>query len=113
MSTAVTLSPATVESLAHGLHADPFAVLSPHEIRRLGASGLAIGTVRPRVASVTVVERTTGRTMPMERIHPEGVFEAFIEGATREDFDYRYRMTWPDGNESELDDPYRYGPVLT
>jgi 1,4-alpha-glucan branching enzyme len=113
MSTAVTLPAATVESLATGMHADPFAVLGPHQVRQNGASGLAVRTVRPDAASVAVVERATGRTVVMERLHPEGVFSGFIEGATREGFDYRYRITWPDGNESELDDPYRYGPVLT
>jgi 1,4-alpha-glucan branching enzyme len=113
MSTAVPLPASTVESLARGMHADPFAVLGPHEIRHRGAPGLSIRAVRPNASSVAVVDRATGRVIEMALVHPEGVFEAFVENATREGFDYRYRISWPDGNESEADDPYRYGPVLT
>ncbi len=49
----------------------------------------------------------------MDRLHQDGVFETFVEGATRDGFDYRYQVTWPSGESSEIDDPYRYGPVLT
>src|SRR5262245_13340948 len=48
---------------------------------------------------------------PMER-HPSGVFEAFF-GATPEIFDYRLRIGYPDGHSVEIDDPYRYGRVIT
>ena len=53
------------------------------------------------------------RLIPMTRLHHEGVFEALLPDATREALDYRLRVTWPDGSEVEIDDPYRYGPVLT
>src|SRR5688572_5350194 len=114
MSTASgTLASRDIDTLATGMHADPFAVLGPHQVRQNGASGLAVRTFRPHAAEIKVVERPGGRTIPMVRLHPEGVFEAWIDGATREGFDYRYRVRWSDGNVSELDDPYRYGPVLT
>jgi 1,4-alpha-glucan branching enzyme len=113
MATTTTLPAETVEALARGLHADPFAVLGPHEVTHNGTSGLAIRTMRPHVASVAVVERPGGRVFPMERVHAEGVYEAVVEGATREGFDYRLRISWADGQEVEVDDPYRYGPVLT
>lgn len=114
MSTAsATLPAATIDALARGMHADPFAVLGPHHVKQNGVSGLAIRAFRPHAASISIVGRAGGRTLPMARLHPEGVFEAFIEGATRDGFDYRLRFTWPDGNETEIDDPYRYGPVLT
>jgi 1,4-alpha-glucan branching enzyme len=114
MSTASgTLASRDIDTLATGMHGDPFAVLGPHQVRQNGASGLAIRTVRPHAAEITVVERPGGRMFPMVRLHQEGVFEAWIDGATREGLDYRYRVRWSDGNVSELDDPYRYGPVLT
>ena len=78
-----------------------------------GTSGLAIRTFRPHAAAIAIVERPTGRVIPMRRLHPEGLFEAWVEGATRDGFDYRYRVRSRDGRETELDDPYRYGPVLT
>ena len=100
MSTAsVTLPAPTIEALARGMHADPFAVLGPHHLKQNGLSGLAIRAFRPHAASMSVVDRNGGRTLPMARLHPEGVFEAFVESATRDWFDYHLRITWSDGNE--------------
>jgi 1,4-alpha-glucan branching enzyme len=114
MSTApATLSETTIAALAHGRHADPFGVLGPHQVLQNGLSGLAIRAFRPHAESMSVVERGAGRVIPMARLHPEGVFEAWVDGATRDGFDYRLRIRWRDGNELDIDDPYRYGPVLT
>src|SRR5688572_21473461 len=101
-TTSGTLASRAIETLANGTHADPFAVLGPHLVRQNGASGLAIRAFRPHAAEITIVERPAGRSIPMAQLHPEGVFEAWIDGATRDGFDYRYRVRWPNGNESEL-----------
>jgi 1,4-alpha-glucan branching enzyme len=110
---AVSLSTTTVESIARGTYADPFAVLGPHLVKQNGLSGVAVRAFRPHALSIAIVDRANGRDIPMERLHHEGVFDGFVDGATRDGFEYRLRVTWPDGNETELDDPYRYGPVLT
>ena len=94
-----TLPPADIDALANGLHPDPFSVLGPHEV----AGGLAIRVFRPNTRGID----------GFARIHPEGVYERIVPEATREAFDYRLRVTWGDGSVSEIDDPYRYGPVLT
>jgi 1,4-alpha-glucan branching enzyme len=104
-----TLPPGAVAALVRGQHADPFAVLGPHALP--GATALAIRLFRPHARGVDVV--SGGRSWRMDRLHPEGLFEIVIPDVTREGFDYRYRITWADGNVSETDDPYRYGPVLT
>jgi 1,4-alpha-glucan branching enzyme len=51
----------------------------------------------------------------MARRHAGGVFEAVVEAAdpAGEPPDYRLRITLQSGAEIELDDPYRYGPVLS
>jgi 1,4-alpha-glucan branching enzyme len=49
---------------------------------------------------------------PMERIHPEGVFEAVFAGET-EFFPYQLAVTLPDGRKYVADDPYRFSPVLS
>ena len=110
---ASTLPAAAVEFLARGLHADPFAVLGPHDAERDGESGLSIRAFRPYAASMTVRSQPEGRLIPMTRLHPDGVFEVFLPRTHRESFDYRLLITWSDGTQTELDDPYRYGPVLT
>ena len=94
-----TLPSADVDAIAKGLHPDPFAVLGPHEIR----GGLAIRVFRPNTRGIE----------GFERIHREGVYEKIVPAATREGHDYRLRVTWADGAIAEIDDPYRYGPVIT
>jgi 1,4-alpha-glucan branching enzyme len=48
----------------------------------------------------------------MERIHPDGLFEIVFPG---EEIFFRYRLsiTLPDERVYEIEDPYRYPPVLT
>ena len=48
---------------------------------------------------------------PMDRIHPEGVFEAVFAGET-EFFPYKLAVTLPDGRNFTLEDPYRFPPTL-
>jgi 1,4-alpha-glucan branching enzyme len=48
---------------------------------------------------------------PMERVHPEGVFEAVFAGEA-EFFPYRFVVTLPDGRSYVADDPYRFPPLL-
>ena len=98
--------------LARGLHADPFSVLGPHGVERDGIRGLVIRTVRPSASDVSVRSLVDSRLIGMVRLHPEGVFEAFLPHASRETFDYRLHIEEP-GGAVEIDDPYRYGPVFT
>jgi 1,4-alpha-glucan branching enzyme len=49
---------------------------------------------------------------PMERIHPEGVFEAVFAGET-EFFPYQLSVTLPDGRNYVTHDPYSFPQVLT
>jgi 1,4-alpha-glucan branching enzyme len=51
-------------------------------------------------------------SFPMERIHPEGVFEAVFAGET-ELFPYQLVVALSDGRNYVTDDPYRFPPVLT
>jgi 1,4-alpha-glucan branching enzyme len=107
--------PHDIEAIVRGLHADPFAVLGPHQL----AEGLAIRAFWPGARGIEVLgnlERLPPQVVPagrpMTRLHAEGLFELVLAGATRE-VDYRLRITAADGTSFDLDDPYRYGPVLT
>jgi 1,4-alpha-glucan branching enzyme len=108
-----TLPQGTVDALARGLHGDPFATLGPHQTTIDGQRAVVIRALRPHAAEMAVRSLVDGRLLPMIRLHPDGLFEATVVGADRETFDYRLRITWPDGNDWEIDDPYRYGPVLS
>jgi 1,4-alpha-glucan branching enzyme len=114
MSTAsATLPFGAIDAIALGVHADPFAVLGPHDVTLNGETGVAVRAFRPYASEMSVHTVHDGRTTAMTRLHPDGFFEAFLPGISREQLDYRLRATWTDGSASEMDDAYRYGPVLT
>jgi 1,4-alpha-glucan branching enzyme len=106
---ATLLTRGEIDALVRGMHPDPFAVLGPHEV----AGGLAIRVFRPGVRKIELTEFGQPDHLALERLHPDGLFEIIVPKATREEFDYRVRLMWPDGSSTEIDDPYRYGPVLT
>jgi 1,4-alpha-glucan branching enzyme len=108
-----TLSTPAREAIARGLHADPFAVLGPHEIAGQSSGGLAIRAFRPDASTMSVEPLPERPAVPMTRVHDDGLFEALVPAARRDDFDYRLRVERHDGTSAVFDDPYRYGPVLT
>ena len=104
------MTKADVDAIVRGAHSDPFAVLGPHDL----ANGLAIRVFRPRARSVELQAfNGAPKLQALKKIHPDGLFEIVVPAVTREAFDYRLRVVWEDGSSSEIDDPYRYGPVLT
>src|SRR5262245_47348461 len=112
-STARTSLPATdVEALARGRHPDPFAVLGPHVCRERGTMALAVRAFLPGVAAVEVRPDDPGvGPREMERLHPDGVFEAVFpeRGAP---FRYRFAVTEARGAR-EIEDPYRFPSILS
>jgi 1,4-alpha-glucan branching enzyme len=100
-----------LSAVAAGQHRDPFAVLGPH-VDETGAT--VIRALHPAAQSVELRLVATGALQPMIRRKKDGVFEAIVPGAgARSIPDYRLRFTFPDDRVIELDDPYRYGRVLT
>ena len=90
------LTHSDIEAILRGQHHDPFAVLGPHE-----------GHVRvfaPHAAEVEVLSGS--RRDPLTRIHPEGFFCGPSDA-----LDYRLAMRAGD-HAWEVEDPYRFGPVL-
>jgi 1,4-alpha-glucan branching enzyme len=117
--------PATQESavdtalnaLAGGLNRDPFAVLGPHRDTDGGsAARVVIRTIQPaaRAVELRIVGsgQTIGPTVAMTRRNGV-IFEAAVAASGTELPDYRLRVTFPGNHVVEIDDPYRYGRVLT
>ena len=94
--------------LADARHPDPFSMLGPH----LVDGGVLVRAILPGAERVDVVVRATGDVVAMERRHPAGIFDARLEGL-REIPEYRLRAVYPRGREVEIDDPFRFGRVLT
>ena len=94
------------QALAEARHADPFGVLGPH----IEPGGVVVRAILPTAERVTVL-RNGSHPVDMTRRHATGVFEATLAGA-KEIPDYRLRVSYG-GDTVEIDDPYRYGRVLT
>jgi 1,4-alpha-glucan branching enzyme len=101
----VVTANAAFDALAGARHPDPFSVLGPHT----DAGPLVIRTYQPAAERVDVIR--DGRPSEMSR-HPSGVFEAQFPG-TDAAFDYRLRIAYRGGHVAEIDDPYRYGRVIS
>ncbi len=85
-------------------------MLGPHVADRAGT--LVVRALQPHAASVDLL-RPGFDAAPMTRVHPDGVFEASVQtDAQPLFFDYRLRVRYTDGLEHEIDDPYRYGPLM-
>ena len=74
---APSLSPELIASIVGGYNGDPFAVLGPHMTTLDAAQAVAIRTFLPWAEHVQVA-RDDGTLHDMERIHPDGLFEAII-----------------------------------
>src|ERR1700754_2989521 len=91
-----------IDALVRGMHPDPFAVLGPHDTD----SGLVIRVFRPHVRGVELVRAADHRAASFTRAQADVLYEIVLADDTREDFDYRLRLIWPDGSATEIDDPY-------
>src|SRR3954451_22150225 len=98
---------AALLALAKGQNRDPFAVLGPHAAP--SGRGLVIRAFLPAARAVEV-RLPDRRLVPMSRHDAPGVFEAIVG---EDGSDYRLRVSYFAGHVIEIDDPYRYGQVLT
>jgi 1,4-alpha-glucan branching enzyme len=85
-------------------------VLGPHPT----PGGIVIRALQPAARSIDLRLTATGVLLPMRRVdegdRAAGVFEIRLPGEVP---DYRLRIAFANGQTAEIDDPYRYGRVLT
>src|SRR5437870_4045109 len=88
---------------------NPFALLGPHAEH----DRYVVRTVQPGAARVDV-RTADGQLVPMPHLH-DGVYDARIAATPRSSSppDYRLVITDPGDHFVDVDDPYRYGRVLT
>jgi len=100
-----------IDSIAAGSHGDPFSVLGPHEEAHSGSvvrdRRCEVRAWLPQARDAALVTTTTTR---MTRTHPAGFFTAPLTDASTP---YRLRVTLYSGEEIEIEDPYRFPPLLT
>ena len=98
---------AALDAIAEGRHRDPFGVLGPH----LTADGLIIRACIPTAERISVIRKGSS-AVDMVRRHEAGIFEGTVARLTTIP-DYRLLVTYRGGATAEVDDPYRFGRVLT
>jgi 1,4-alpha-glucan branching enzyme len=95
-----------IQQLCQGRHADPFGVLGAHA-RPDGSAWLAV--FLPGAAQIVAVTADSGAALATLQLRDAaGIFEGALPGLAP----YRLQVRWADGQDSLLDDPYRFGPVL-
>src|SRR5690242_11953960 len=98
-----------IEAIVQGRHGDAFAILGPHALRtKRGVPQWVVRSFNPQADSMSVV--VDGGCTPMTRRHPAGLFVATFSG---EPSQYRLHIKDAEGNEKDIDDPYRFPLVLT
>ena len=95
------------EAIAGGYHGDPFAVLGPHQAAE-ESDEWVVRAFLPQVAELSVLSGPT--TIKAHRLHDAGVFEARF---STKPLGYKFAVTGLDGSSGEMEDPYRFPPVLS
>ncbi len=99
-------SPEAIAALVGGYHSAPFDILGLHPT----PEGVAVRTFQPQAKTVTIL--LEGGSLPMRRIHTDGLFETIFPDRLKA-FPYRLKITLPDEKTYEIEDPYRFPPVLS
>src|SRR5512141_2798746 len=100
---------AEIQAIAGRYHGDPFRVLGPHVVRAKDKPpAWLVRAFLPHASAVAV--QLEGAVQPMRKLHPDGLFVAAFEGQPS---GYRLKLTLHDGTETELEDPYRFPPLLS
>ena len=99
------LNKATLNALAGGRHGNPFSLYGPH---REGGQRI-VRTIQPQAESVDLLFEGVMDPLPMQRVHPDGIFEAQMPTRKR---NYRLRVTNANGDTWEVEDAYRFPSLL-
>jgi 1,4-alpha-glucan branching enzyme len=102
-----------MSAIVRAEHSDPFRVLGIHLVDLEGTKAIAVRAFLPeaKTAWVLPLERDA-RAQPMQKLHPHGFFQTLFPGRS-EPFPYRLRLSDHQGHTWEVEDPYRFPPLLT
>ncbi len=104
----MAVSKSAIERVVAGEHTDPHTVLGAHATK----SGVRVRAFRPDAESVRVIVADDGdQPVRLRRVHPAGVFEGVVKGATVP-LRYELDVAYPGGQSSRLRDPYAFLPRL-
>ena len=100
---------AGLAAIVNAEHPDPFSYLGMHVLGPKGS--LVVRVFFPGAQEVDVIDASNGRCVAKcELIHESGLFACTV-ARRKKPFAYRLRIL-ADGNRFEIEDAYRFGPVL-
>jgi len=102
-----TAESSAIAAIVGGYHGAPFDLLGLHPNP---AGGLVVRAFHPDAKEVSV--KRGEQLTPMTRVHDEGFFEAVFPEAS-EFFPYQLSLTYWTDQTRVIEDPYRFGPVLS
>lgn len=106
-----TVAWSDIDAIVGGYHGAPHTVLGAKSILQEDKSAIAIRTFRPLDARVFVIDLESGKRSEMTRVQEKGFFEAVFPERDQT-FPYRLVVSDVEGNEFELEDPYRFPFLL-
>jgi 1,4-alpha-glucan branching enzyme len=99
------MQPGEIHAIVNGYHGDPRKVLGPHQQE---PGSWEVRAFLPQAQKAEVI--TAEKTVEMERLDPAGFFRAVLQGSI---VDYRLRIVNWQGEEREIEDPYRFSGLLS
>ena len=99
------LNKATLNALAGGRYCNPFSLYGLH--REDGKR--IVRTIQTQAKSVDLLLDSGTDPLPMQRVHPDGIFEVEMPPRKR---NYRFRVTGANAGSWEVEDAYRFPSLL-
>ena len=93
-----------MEAIVTGSHGDPFSVLGPHQT----GDGWEVRAFLPHAMDAAVL--LDGVEHPMRKVRTEGLFVAPLPSDPGR---YKLRLTLWNGAQLEVEDPYRFPPLVS
>ncbi|HOJ63440.1 MAG TPA: 1,4-alpha-glucan branching protein GlgB [Spirochaetota bacterium] len=104
-----TIDQEQMNRIIYSYHWDPFQVLGYHEVT---IDNKKVGVIRAFLPEAKIAEvKIDNKYYPMEKVHNDGMFELILEKIGKPN--YIFRITNWENYSWEIDDPYKYSPVLT
>src|SRR4051794_33697742 len=97
-----------IEAIVGGYHGDAFGALGPHTKSPTSKREWEVRAFLPQAQKVELI--AAGSATAMERAHPAGLFIATLNAAPET---YKFRITDYGEAVTEVEDVYRFPPVLS
>jgi 1,4-alpha-glucan branching enzyme len=98
-----------IEAIVGGYHGDPFGILGPHAVAKDGnPARWEVRAFLPQAAEASLL--IGGAAWPMEKLRRDGFYVAVLDDEPKS---YRLRLKLWNGHTVEIEDPYRFPPLLS